>query len=83
MKAIITMYQGPSNTRGARIRAHEPDGKSVTVSYDHGLSAERNHGAAAVALCKKLGWTGTLIQGGLKGRENVFVFSTGERYPVR
>ena len=31
---------------------------SVTLPYDHSLSAEGNHEAAAAALAEKLGWSG-------------------------
>lgn len=56
MKAIITKYLGPSNTRGSRIKATEPDGKSITISWNHALSAEANHSDAARMLMDKLGW---------------------------
>lgn len=78
MKAIVTRYHGPTNSRGSRIRASEPDGRSVTVPYDHALNSDANHLAAAVALCERMQWGGRLIAGGLAGNALVFVFSHGE-----
>ena len=62
-QAIETRYLGPTNTKGGRIKATAWAG-SVTVPYDHALSLEDNHRAAAMALVAKYGWTGTYAQGG-------------------
>ena len=72
-QAIETRYLGPTNTKGGRIKATAWAG-SVTVPYDHGLSAENNHRAAAMALVAKLQWQGTFAQGGnAKGNGYYFV----------
>lgn len=63
MKAILTKYHGPTNTRGSRISATDGDGNRVTVPYDHSMSLGRNHDAAALALCARLGWGGRLVCG--------------------
>jgi hypothetical protein len=76
MKAIITKYHGPTNSRGSRISASDEDGNRVTVSYDH--ASHDPHRLAAIALCKKMGWTGTLIEGGLGNKGNVYVWAQGE-----
>lgn len=55
MQAIITKCLGPTNTRGARIKAYTYDA-SVTVSWDHGLSDADNCRQAAMALVTKYGW---------------------------
>lgn len=73
MKAIMTKYMGPTNYNGARIKAWEPDGKSVTLSWDYGMDGEGNAKWAAQELCKKMNWTGNLICGWLKDGY-VFVF---------
>jgi hypothetical protein len=73
MKAILTKYQGPTNYKGARIVAIEPDGKRVTIQYPYGLNPAEAHQAAAVELCKKLGWGGKLVTGALK-HDYVHVF---------
>lgn len=67
MKAITTKYLGPTNVKGSRIKATEPDGKSVTLHWDHALDAEENHAAAAKALMTKLDWNHcNIVTGGLK-----------------
>jgi hypothetical protein len=73
VKAIETHYVGPSNLRGARIIAEDLDKNRVIFSYDHSLSGEDGHAAAALALCKKMGWEGELVAGATK-RGYVFVF---------
>lgn len=74
MKAIRTRYTGPTDTKGARIIATDGDRNRKVVGYDHSLSSEEMHRAAAEALRDKMGWTGNLIQGGL-GNDYVFVFA--------
>jgi hypothetical protein len=75
MKAIVTKYRGPTDTRGARIIASDEDGNRVSIPYPHELSGEDVHRKAAVALCDKMRWTGadTLVCGGIK-HGYVFVF---------
>ena len=43
---------GPTDTRGARIKAYT-DGRSVTVDYPHELNSEQAHFAAARAFAAK------------------------------
>lgn len=71
MKSIVTKYNGPTDTKGSRITASDSDGNRVSISYDHG--AKNPHAEAALALCRKMGWKGTLQGGGMKNGE-VFVF---------
>ncbi len=54
-RAIITKYFGPTNTCAARIKA-TCAGSSLTVSYDHALDLDAQCHAAAIGLCRKLGW---------------------------
>lgn len=75
MKAIVTKYHGPTNVRGSRIIAREEDGASVRRSYDHAYTSTENHRRAAEELANKLGWTGRLVQGSIKGGY-VHVFDT-------
>lgn len=56
MQAIRTVYFGPSNVRGSRIKATAAAG-SLTVAYDYALDVA-NHRVAAEALIAKFGWTG-------------------------
>ena len=79
MKAIQTKYMGPTNFRGSRIKA-TAEGVSVTVPYADELNSEEAHAVAAVALVRKMGWPGDLIQGGRPdGRGYCFVFESDRR----
>ena len=53
MLAIHTRFIGPSNTRGARIKAYASDGRSVTVGYAHELDSMNAHHMACVAFIQK------------------------------
>lgn len=80
MKAIKTTYHGPTDTRGSRIIADDGDGNRVTVPYPHERSSGADaHSVAALALCVKMGWRGTLIAGGLRDCY-VFTFAESDRY---
>lgn len=61
-QAIVTKYLGPTDCRGARIKATACAG-SITVPYDYGLSTQAAHGAAARALADKFGWVGNMVGG--------------------
>lgn len=54
---IVTRYLGPTNHRGSRIKAtHKRDSETTwqtTVDWDHSISAEANHQAAAQLLLGK------------------------------
>jgi hypothetical protein len=56
---IVTVYYGPTNCRGARIRA-VGGGESVVIPYDHALSPEDAHVKAARIIADRLGWKGRL-----------------------
>ncbi len=73
MKAIIVRYIGPTNVKGSRIIAGDDDGNKVTIPYYHHVSRDEAYQLAAKALCEKMGWHGTLVQGSLKNAE-VFVW---------
>lgn len=67
MQAIITKYLGPTDHRGARIKAIA-DAGSVMVHWDHALNVEDNHQRAATALAEKFRWltnTTRLAGGGM------------------
>lgn len=74
--AIFTKYRPYTNTRSSRIKAYTAvdgnvKGRSVTVEYDHALSAEENHKRAALALAEKLAWHGTWYVG---HGDDVYIF---------
>lgn len=72
-QAILTKYLGPTNTRGARVKAW-CQADSLTVAWDDALDVNANHELAARALARSLGWKGTLIGGGLPdGSGNAYV----------
>lgn len=56
MQAILTKYLGPTDHRGARVKAQGAR-SSVTVDWDCALSTDDNHRAAAKAYALKMGWT--------------------------
>jgi hypothetical protein len=78
MIAIRTKYLGPTDTRGARIRA-TGGGRSITRPYDYAANREERHAAVARALARKLGWRGDLIEGSIADGY-VYVFADGARY---
>lgn len=74
MKAITTRFYGPSNVKGSRYAAFDSDGNKVILSTDFALNSEGNHDRAALALCRKMGWTAhNLMRGGTKDG-NAYVF---------
>lgn len=79
MQAILTRYLGPTNSRGARIKATCAAG-SVTISYPHDLSGQAVYRKAAEALISKLGWNdlhyGGLLGGQLDSGDYAFVFNS-------
>lgn len=79
MQAIETKYIGPTNFRGARIKASAEAG-SVTIPWDHALSVEGNHDAACKALVRKWGWFGSWLRGASPSdKGNVYVCLSRER----
>jgi hypothetical protein len=63
-QAIMTKFIGPTNYRGAYVKARGEAG-SVTVPWNHAIGIEANHKAAALALAQKLDWPGDWIGGGI------------------
>ena len=64
MIAILTKFIGPTNYRGARVKAFTTSGNRIIVPWDHSQNVEENHDAAALALCRKMQWGGKLVRGG-------------------
>lgn len=74
MKAIVTRYYGPTNTRGARIVASAHGVRSVSIGYPHELDSEDAHKLAAKTMCDKYAWQKRgLVMGTLPNGDNVFV----------
>jgi len=53
MIAIYTKYLGPTNTKGARIKAYTLSGHSCTIAYPYELSSAACHFEAVKALVEK------------------------------
>ena len=51
--AILTKYLGPTDHRGARIKAWSVTGKSVTVPYQHELEGEAVYRVALLRWLEK------------------------------
>lgn len=75
MQAIETRYFGPTNTRGARIKATTASGISRTVPYDHAENSEGAHWQAAKALAEQLGWAGYWAAFTIKSNAKGYVFA--------
>lgn len=79
MQAILTRYLGPTNSRGALIKAICAAG-SITISYPDELSGQAVHRKAAEALVSKLEWVhpnyGGLLGGCLPNGDYCFVFNS-------
>ena len=65
MQAITTRFHGPTDCKGPRISATSGGGHRVYIDVPDNMhsGSEDTHGLAAVALCKKLGWTGRMVAG--------------------
>lgn len=55
MQAIRTIYLGPTNFRGSRVKAI-CEAKSRVYEWDDALNPEENHVYAAEKLAQELGW---------------------------
>lgn len=76
MQAILTKHLGPTDFRGARVKAWCEAGE-ITLSWDHALNVDENHTAAAIVLRDSVGWNDrTMYRGGLpdKGTPNAYAF---------
>jgi hypothetical protein len=80
-QAIATKFIGPTNHRGARVKAWCEAG-SKTVHWDHSIGIEGNHAAAARALAADLDWTGDWIGGALPGSGYCFVLAEGADFTL-
>jgi len=80
MKAIWTKYLPATNCRNARVRAEAEGVRPLTLSY---WADDNAHAAAAVALARREGWTGTLIEGGRPdAKGDVFVFADSRAHAI-
>lgn len=83
MQTITTKYLGATNTKQARVRATSTSGISIIVKWNWELDTEDNHNEAAIALCNKLGWSGTFYCGAAeKGKGNVYVMADAPAFII-
>ena len=75
MKAISTIYIGPTDSRPSRVTAGAGDGLIIALPWDSALDSRQNHAGAARALCNKMKWEGELIGGGFPSGNMVWVFA--------
>lgn len=80
-QAIVTKYMGATNYKPGRVKA-TCEARSVTLSYDHGLSTYENHRAAMAELCRVMGWQEMRYSGALpKQNKWDYVFCDDKAYP--
>ena len=72
MKAILTKYMGPTESRGSRVVAYTTD-QRVSIPYDSSLDDYEVYEKAAHALMRKMGWSGRIVGGSYKNNW-IFVF---------
>lgn len=76
-QSITTKYIGPTNFRGARIKATAEAG-SVTLPFNYEVNHDKSHHHAAKALAEKFGWSGVWAVGASNwGCHYVWIGATG------
>jgi hypothetical protein len=76
MQTITTKFLGATDTKGSRISARTTAGHVIVVPYPHEASTGTEaHSHAALALARRLNWSGTLAGGSLDAKRFVFVFT--------
>lgn len=79
MKAIQTRYMPATNTLPSRVKAWANGVKPLIIS----AGDDNAHAAAAVALCRRMGWTGTLVSGGMPDQSGeVFCFMDSDKFEI-
>lgn len=76
MQAIVTKYLGPTDFKGARVKA-TCQAKSITRAWNDALDVDQNHDLCAQRLADELEWLNNgdkLVGGGLPdGTGNCYV----------
>ncbi len=80
MKAIVTKYHPAGNVRGSRYGATDNDGNRIIHDPPMSLSGDECHDSAAVALCHKMNWHGTLVRAWLGKGSYVYVWNDPDAY---
>ena len=74
-KAIAVKYLGPTNSRGARVKASAGGTGNVTLPFRHDMAMEENVVAAVDELMLRLGWDNPYALGALVDGTYVAVLS--------
>lgn len=74
MTAIKTKFLPPTNNRPSRVKADAGCGRTAIVACHDPNTDMDSYTHAALAVCKKFEWTGTLIRGGWEDGSYIFVF---------
>lgn len=77
MKAITVKYLGATNTKGARMKASDEDGNTVTIGRHYDLDIPADAKRAALALVAKMEWKVPPLVGGSTKDGHVFVMVAG------
>jgi hypothetical protein len=78
MQAIQTRFLGPTNNRGARVKAYsEGFPRGVIVEWDYAEGIEDNHRRAVEAFVMAKEWHGLWVMGGAPGGGTVWVCIAG------
>lgn len=73
MQAIQTKFLGPTDHRGARVKAW-CDAGSLTLAWNDALDTYDNHKAACRALATRLEWWGDWVSGSARRASFGYVF---------
>lgn len=65
MKAIVTKYHGPTDTKPSHFSATAEGCKRMVFSYNYNMDAAANHHYAAIRFQREMEWSGTLVSGSL------------------
>jgi hypothetical protein len=83
MQSIITRFVASTNTKGSRIIASTSAKRErLSIPYDHAISPDKNHRAAARALAEKLDWQFRFVEGSNGESGNVYVIDRDEGFTI-
>jgi len=84
MKAIRTLYHGPTERRGSRISASTGErGQRIFLSDWGSMNVSEGHALAARKLCEKMDWYTDMIGGAFPDGSMVWVFAASHDRTIR
>lgn len=72
MKALVTRYHGPTNTKGARISVRAEGCKPVFYSFDYAAKDEGGRFDAAQSYADAMGWGKVISRGAMPNGDITF-----------